>query len=192
MIIVLYYYHSNINLRSYFLHCMCTLVCTFCMDTFLLFLVGAHTPVTSMFCVYVRQGVRGDGRGSEGGTRTYPQRMADRHHRRLLRKSLTMLTQLLLPTLMWMTSLPLPQLPPLLLPRARCSPIVWPLSLQLSSQWASLPASLLARGRPKRRCCWRWLPCSADSLLLLSLSLFLSLLALSLACCCLLCSALFD
>lgn len=108
--------------------------------------------------------------GSEGGTRTYPQRMADRHHRRLLRKSLTMLTQLLLPTLMWMTSLPLPQLPPPLLPRARCSPTVWPLSLQLSSQWASLPASLLARGRPRRRCCWRWLPCSADSLLLLSLS----------------------
>lgn len=156
------------------------------MDTFLLFLVGAHTPVTSMLCVYVSQ------RGSEGGTRTYPQRMADRHHRRLLRKSLTMLTQLLLPTLMWMTSLP--QLPPLLLPRARCSPIVWPLSLQLSSQWASLPASLLARGRPRRRCCWRWLPCSADSLLLLSLSPPVSLAprSLSLVCCCLLCSALFD
>lgn len=151
------------------------------MDTFLLFLVGAHTPVTSMFCVYVRQGVRGDGRGSEGGTRTYPQRMADRHHRRLLRKSLTMLTQLLLPTLMWMTSLPLPQLPPPLLPRARCSPTVWPLSLQLSSQWASLPASLLARGRPRRRCCWRWLPCSADSLLLLSLSPPVSLASRSLS-----------
>lgn len=116
------------------------------------------------------RGQRGWEGGLEGGTRTYPQRMADRHHRRLLRKSLTMLTQLLLPTLMWMTSLPLPQLPPPLLPRARCSPTVWPLSLQLSSQWASLPASLLARGRPRRRCCWRWLPCSADSLLLLSLS----------------------
>lgn len=114
--------------------------------------------------------------GKEGGTRTYPQRMADRHHRRLPRKSLTTSSLLLLPTLMWMTSLPLPQPRPLLLPRARCSPTVWPLWLQLSSQSASLPASSLARGRPRRRCCC-WLPCSADSILLLS-SCF-SLLSLS-------------